>query len=109
MTIATKEISIATGDYGYNLAFTCYDYSGNVYGLTDYTIHFKTWKYDVPGTLLIDGAGVIDDAANGKCHYTVASGDFDTEGQYVAELQIEKAGIVESFPSFKVNVTESGL
>ncbi len=109
MTTATKSISIAAGDYGYNLAFTCYDNSGNVYVLTGYTIHFKVWTYDTPATLEVDGAGVIDDAPNGKCHYTIASGDFDTEGEYEAELQLEKAGVIESFPRFVITITESAL
>lgn len=109
MTTATKTISIAAGDYGFNIAFTCYDNSGDIYALTGYTVHFKVWAYDMPGTLLVDGAGVIDDAINGQCHYAVATGDFDTEGKYEAELQLEKAGAVESFRSFIITVTESGL
>lgn len=109
MTTATTKISIPAGDYGYDLAFTCYDKSGDVYILTGYTIHFKAWSYDSPGTLLVDSAGVIDDALNGKCHYTLASGDFDDEGTFEAELQLEKAGVIESFPSFVITVTESAL
>jgi len=109
MTTATKKISIPCGDYGYNLAFTCYDKSGDVYILTGYTIHFLVWTYDVPATLIVDGTGTITSAVDGKCAYTIVSGDFDTEGEYEAELQLEKAGVIESFPSFVLTVTESAI
>ena len=108
MRTATTTIKIPMNDYGYDLAFTCYDKSGDVFILTGYTIKFKVWTYDLPATLLLNGAGVITDAANGKCAYTIVSGNFTTEGTFVGELEITKAGVVESFPSFTINVTESG-
>ena len=104
----TREITIPKGDYGYNLAFVATDASGNEYNLTDYTLTFKVWTYNIPATLLLSGACVIDPGDNWKCSYTVASGDFDTEGEFEGELEITKAGAVESFRRIRLLVRESG-
>jgi len=108
MTVHTKDIYIPQGDYGYNLAFTLYDGTGDVFDPTGYTVTLKVWTYDVPSTLLLTGVGGITDAANGKVYYTIANHDFDTEGQFIAEIELTKAGAVESFRTHVLHITESG-
>ena len=108
MTTHTENVYIPKGDYGFNLAFTLYDSSGDVFNPTGYTVTLKVWTYDVPSTLLLSGTGGITDAANGKVYYTIASGDFNTEGEFIGEIELTKAGAVESFRTHKIHVTESG-
>jgi hypothetical protein len=101
------ELTVPKGDYGYNLNFTVKKADDTAFPLTGYTITLKMWKPGVPGTILTSGACVIDVAASGTCHRVVASGDFDTVGQYYAELEMTQAGIVESTDTFVLNVQES--
>jgi len=104
----TENIYIPKGDYGYNIAFTLYDASGDVFDPTGYTVTLKVWTYDTPSTLLLSGVGGITDATNGKVYYTLVDGDFDTEGVFIGEIELTKAGAVESFRTHVINVTESG-
>ena len=108
MAVHTEHVYVPCGDYGYDLAFTLYDASGNVFNPTGYVVTLKVWTYDVPAVLLLTGVGGITDAVNGKVYYTIASGDFDTEGEFIAEIELTKAGHVESFRNHILHVTESG-
>ena len=108
MTVHTTDIYIPQGDYGYDIAFTLYDGSGNIFNPTGYTVTLKVWTYDIPSSLLLTGVGGITDAPNGKVYYTLVSGDFDTEGRFMGEIELTKAGAVESFRTFVIHVTESG-
>ena len=106
--VRTKEIIIPMGDSGFDLAFVATDASGNNFDLTGYTLRFLVWTFDIPATLLVSGSCTIDPGDNWKCSYTVASGDFDTEGEFEGELEITQAGRVESFRRIRVIVRESG-
>lgn len=108
MTTRTTDIYIPMRDYGYNIAFTLLDASGDVFNPTGYTVTLKVWTYDIPSTLLLTGVGGITDPANGKVYYTIASGNFNTEGVFMGEIELTKAGAVESFRTFVIHVTESG-
>ena len=108
MTTHTKDIYIPKGDYGYDIDFTLYDGTGDVFDPTGYTVTLKVWTYDVPSTLLLTGVGGITDAANGKVYYTVAIHDFDDEGVFIAEIELTKVGAVESFRTHVLHITESG-
>ena len=106
--MSTENITIPKGDYGFNLAFTVTDSGGTAYNLTGYTITLKVWKASAPGKLLLEGVGDITVAASGTCYYTVASGDFDTLGTYVYELELTKTGVVESAQTGTLTVIPSG-
>ena len=108
MPAHTEHIYIPKGDYGYDIAFTLYNGTGDVFNPTGYTVTLKVWTYDLPSSLLLTGVGGITDAPNGKVYYTIANHDFDTEGVFLAEIELTKAGIVESFRTHVLHVTESG-
>jgi len=108
MTVHTEHIRIPMNDYGFDIAFTLFDGTGEVFNPTGYTVTLKVWTYDVPSTLLLTGVGGITDALNGKVYYTIANGDFDTEGTFIGEIELTKPGAVESFRTHVIHVTESG-
>ncbi len=101
------DLEIAKGDKGYDINFTVKTAAGAVYVLTGYTVNLKVWPPASPGDPIVDGACVIDEALNGTCHYVIASGDFDKIGIYSGELELTKAGVVESTATFTVIVRES--
>jgi hypothetical protein len=101
-------LNVKKGDYGYYLNFTVNDSGGDAYDLTDYTITLKSWSKSDPDTLLVEGECEAVIAASGICRYLVADGDFDDEGVYEAELELTKAGVVESTMTFALNVKRSG-
>ena len=100
-------IEIPKGDKGYNVNFTVKDAGGNAYDLAGYTVTLKVWKPGSPASPVVSGVCAVDDAAAGKCHYTVQEGDFDEVGQYYAELEMTQAGIVESTRTYTLSVVES--
>ena len=99
---------IPKGDKGYNLAFTVTDNLGTVKNISAYTIKLKMWAPGVPGTLIINGACVIDSGANGTCHYVIGATDMVTAGRYQAELELTSTGIIESTEPFTIVIKESG-
>jgi hypothetical protein len=80
-------------EYGFDLPFTVrYKTTGLPFNLAGYTITFYMWLPNA--TVKVNGgACVIDNAANGTCHYVVASGDFDTPGSYNWELVLTQVGV----------------
>jgi len=108
MTTRTTRIKIPQNDYGWDLIFTCRDFTGAVVNITGFTIHFKVWEFNKPGVLLVNGVGAAVDAVNGIAKYTLAVGDFPTVGEFQGELEATKLGEVSSYQSFIVEVTESG-
>lgn len=108
MATHTEHVYVPCGDYGYDLAFTLYDASGNVFNPTGYAVKLKVWTHDIPASLLLTGVGGITDAANGKVYYTIASGNFNVIGEFDIEIELTKAGRVESFRTHVLHVTESG-
>ena len=51
---------------------------------------------------------LVSAATSGLCYYDIISGDFDTAGDYVWELEMTKAGFVDNTISGLLTVTESG-
>ena len=102
------DLTIPKGDYGFLLAFTVQKDDGTAYNLTDYTIKLKVWTMDTPANLIVNAACTIDEATNGKCHYIIQSGDFNIVGDYLLELELTKAGVVESTRYYTLEVKESG-
>lgn len=55
--------------------------------LTDSTVKFRTSNPKLD-SLLFEKTCTLTDPTNGKCRYTPNSGDMDTIGDYVGELEI---------------------
>jgi len=108
MVTRTKDVYIPCGDYGYDIALTLYDASGNIFNPAGYTITLKVWTYDIPSTLLLSGVGGITSPVDGKVYYTLQNGDFNTEGEFIGEIELTKPSAVESFRTYIIHVTESG-
>jgi hypothetical protein len=81
------EITAYEGDFGYDLQFTITDVDGNAFNLSGSTVKFKMASANAT-TLKIDGSCTITDASAGECAYTTVAADFDTAGEYEAEIEI---------------------
>jgi len=102
------DLTVAKGDYGYNLAFSIVNSSGTAYTLTGYTITLKVWKDTKSHVLLVNDTCNIVSAALGTCTYPVLINDFNNVGVYNMELELTQAGIVESTQRYKIEVVDSG-
>jgi len=102
------DLTIPKGDYGFLLAFTVQKDDGTAYDLTDYTIKLKVWTMGTPANLIVDAICTPNVPADGTCYYIIQSGDFDTVGNYLLELELTKAGVVESTRYYTLEVKESG-
>lgn len=101
-------MNIPKGDYGYNLTFIVQELPGVPYPLVGYMVKLKVWVAGAPGTLLTNGDCLITSPTEGICTYLVKNTDFTAVGIYQAELELSKAGAVESTQSFTIRVIESG-
>ena len=99
---------IPSSDMGFNLNFTVKNADGSAFNLTGYTIKLKVWRAGQPGLLLVNGSCAIDSAVDGTCYYTITATDFTSVGTFKAELELTKAGVIESTGSFDIEVMESG-
>jgi len=99
-------MQIPQGDYGYYLNFTIQGSNNYNYDLTGYTIKLKTWVAGNKQVILIGTCSIVT-AANGTCRYLVANGNFNKAGEYVAELELTKTGVVESTKPFSISVIGS--
>lgn len=95
MSQVIQPYEIIQGNYGQKLDFTIVDGEGNAVDLTGASIALKVQNsQDENQTLLtLNGSVSIDDAAAGKCHYTVGQDDFATPGKYLGELVISVSGV----------------
>ena len=95
-----SNLELIRNDTGFDIEFEVDDADSVDVNLTDSTVKFKMWK---PGetTCKINSTCTLTTALEGKCKYTVASGDLDTRGDYDAELEI-------SYTSGKI-ITASGM
>ena len=102
------DLTVAQNDKGYYLNFTVLANDGTAFNLTGYTIKLKVWKPDFPSALLVDGSCTIVVAASGTCKYLIVDGDFPDVDDYVFELELTQANVVESTIAKTLTVTESG-
>lgn len=101
------EINAWEGDYGYDLQFTVTDVDGDAFNLTGATVSFRMAK-PTDSSLVVDSECTLDnDPTSGRCNYTVTSGDFDTEGYYEAELQIDVANKLYTIGDIEVYVKKN--
>jgi len=102
-----SDLTVPQGDYGYPLAFTITEDDGTAYNLTGYTVTMKVWFKGRRGDPIVTGTCTNDVEADGTCHYTVVQYDFDSKGDYRIELELTKAGVVESTRHYTLKVEES--
>lgn len=98
--IIVQPQNVIQNDYGQQLSFTLLDGNGNPVSLAGLTLTFKVQAANDPADSLITLGGnpmVIDDAANGVCHYTVANSDFPNTGVFLSQIVCTKSGFQETF------------
>lgn len=100
-----KEIRVKEGDYGFALGFEIKNADGTPKDLTGYAVYLKVW--DSGMNVILNGQCSITDAVNGKVAYIIQQNDFTQAGQYYAELELVKAGVVENTETFRFIVEES--
>jgi len=101
------DLTIPKGDKGYNLAFIVTEDDGTIYNLAGYTVTLKVWPQGISGSPIVSGGCTVDVAADGTCHYAIGATDFTVEGDYLCELELTKAGVIESTRYYTLKVTES--
>jgi len=100
---------VTQGDYGYELPFTLEDGNGNAVSLSGITSLVITVQdsQDPSSTALFTGNLTVDDAAEGTCHYTVASGNFPNPGTFLAQITASWSGEVLTWSGVKIIVDPS--
>lgn len=101
------DIVVSKGDYGKPINFTCKQSDGSIYDLTGYTVTLKVWAVGSSASPIVEAECTVDDADAGTCHYTVQDGDFDTAGDYLAELELTATGVVDSLMPYSLRVEDS--
>jgi len=97
--------NVKKDNYGFTQQFTVKQADGSAKDLTGLTVTLKVW--DTSGNLKFSGTCTVTDAANGVCTYTPAASDFDTVGDYKAELELTKANYREDTDTFTISVRET--
>jgi len=103
--MARTTIKVIKDDKGYDLNFTLKDNEGVVVNLTGATLLLKVQK---PGAaaLKFSGSMSIVSAEAGTCKYTVLATNFDTAGDYYAEIEATYGGgsQIITFPDIVISV-----
>jgi len=101
----TVRINIKHNDYGMDYVFTIE--SVDLSDVAGYTTKLYVWK---GSTTLVNGGSCtsVYQGGNTVSTYTVVDGDFDTVGEWNAELEFTKTGYKESTASFTWEVVETG-
>lgn len=100
-----NQITVKQNDKGYDIVFQLLKEDGTVLDLTDTTsIEFHAVK-EKNKNKTINGLLTVNNATEGLCVYTVANGNFDEEGTYLAEIQTN-FGVNKSItlPTFQIIV-----
>jgi len=101
-----SDLELIRNDTGFDIEFEVDDADGVDVNLTDSTVKFKMWK---PGETAckINGACTLTTPLEGKCKYTVTSGNLDTRGDYDAELEITYiSGKIITASSISITIKE---
>ena len=101
----TVRIKIKQGDYGMDYVFTIEDV--DLSSINGFTATLEVWK----GTTILVTGGVctnIYQGGNTVVTHTVVDGDFDTVGEWDAEIEFTKAQYKESTDTFIWEVLETG-
>ena len=101
-------ITVTRDDYGYNIDFTVTDVDGTAFDTSGATsIKFKV-GLPTNTTLLLDGTCTTTGVTptDGECRYVVVDEDFDTTGEYQAELEITWSGYVRTCRGLVVKIVD---
>ena len=110
MGIVIQPYEVVQGNYGQQLYFVIVDGQGNPVDLggSVLTLKVQAANDSTGADVLLGGNPVaVDDAPNGKCHYTVAAGDFPSPGKFLAQIDIAGAGSLVSAPGIVIQVVPS--
>ena len=103
------ETTLVAGDYGYYLTFYLKEYNPltaltSSFDLTNAnTINFKAQKYGET-TLKVSGICNPVTATLGICRYQVQSGDFDSAGDYISEVEVVESGAINTWRNIHIQV-----
>jgi len=86
-----SKITLVRNDYNYDLTFNVKEYDETPLDLSGATPLFQV-ALATGSIMAFSGTCSVTDSDNGVCTYTVQATDFDTSGEYNAELQITFAG-----------------
>lgn len=96
--MATPDLTVKRGDLWPPVEATLNDSAETVFALTGATVRFLMRGRD--GTLVVDQAATIVDAATREVKYEWQAGDTNTVGSYLAEWQVTFPGAKPAtFPS----------
>ena len=97
---------IIRNDYGFTMTFTITDSDGTAVDLTSVTdVYFKM---ALPGASAckVKGSCTVTDATGGICTYTPVSTDFDTNGVYNQEVELQFATRIITASGEQLSVVE---
>ena len=83
---------VIRGNYGWGEVFTVQNADATMFDLTGYTVMLRAWKQDAAAVSFTGTCVVSAYPASGTATYTVASGVFNTEGDYHFRLELTKTG-----------------
>ena len=97
-------VEVVRNDVGIELEFTVKDKDGTAIDISTPTITLKASK-EWGTSNKISAACTKTTPASGECKYTFVSGDLDTEGDYIAALELDfGGGVVKTTERFKLRV-----
>ena len=100
------QVRLARDDVGVEIDFTINDKDGTAIDISGLTITFKMSK-ERATTNKVSSSCTITDGASGECTYTFSSGDLDTYGDYIAELEVNfGGGVIKTTERFRVKVVK---
>lgn len=100
-------MDVKKGDYGFIIPVKITKADFTDFNLTGYTVKMKVWLKGTPSVIKWTLDGSVTDAVKGIVEFLVADTNFTEAGAFVGELELTRAGHVESTRSFPVNVLES--
>lgn len=109
MADAMQVITIPQHDYGFNLAVTLQDHSGDIKVLSGYAAYLKVWEEGDPTVQRISSRTcTLVNAISGTITCAINSGDFTVAKAYAAEIEIRLSGDTarESFVPFMIDIAE---
>jgi len=99
-------MEVKKGDYGFIIPCRVVKADFTAFNLSGYTVKLKVWTKGNP-TPLWTLSGNVTDNVGGKVEFLVGITHFTQAGGFVGEIELTRAGHIESTKSFNVIVLES--